>query len=42
MNMRCVKDSVATELPIEMDELITITDTGPVIDIYDEDKNTLS
>jgi len=42
MNMRCVKDSVATDLPIEMDELITITDTGPVIDIYDEDKNTLS
>lgn len=41
MNMRCVKDAVVTDLPIEMDELITLTDKVNPIDIYDEDANTL-
>jgi hypothetical protein len=42
MNMRCVKDSVATELPIEMDELITLTNKVDAVDIYQADENTLN
>jgi len=42
MNMRCVKDSVNTELPIEMDELITLTNKVEAVDIYQEDENTLN
>jgi len=41
MNMRCVKDAVATDLPIEMDELITLTEKVEAIDIYQEDENIL-
>jgi len=41
MNMRCVKDSVATDLPIEMDELITLTNKVDAVDIYQADENTL-
>jgi len=42
MNLRCVKDSVNTDLPIEMDELITLTDGVIARSVYDNDSEEFS
>lgn len=41
MNMRCVKDAVTTDLPIETDEIVQLTDKVDAIDIYEKDEREL-
>jgi len=38
MNLRCVKDAVSSDLPIETDEIITLTEKTDTVSVYDIDE----
>ena len=42
MNIRAVKDSVATDLPKGLDEVTQLTEKVDAVSVYDQDERELS
>ena len=42
MNIRAVKDSVATDLPLGTDEVTQLTEKVDAVSVYDQDERELS